>query len=127
MNKLSFHSFAVFKASRIIVIFTFLSVLVSCTEPDNTEHNKFDHYHDKAIDMEKHLFEHVFAEQCVAQKMMVVIDHKINSKKVEERCLCIASYLFKDMAVKESYRFLHDKRHALTLRNKYEAATKQCL
>ena len=40
--------------------------------------------------------------------------------------MCIAIYLFKDIAVKDSYALLNDKKQAQALRRKYEEATKEC-
>jgi len=76
-------------------------VRISCS--GYADKNKYDQPHDETTDMEKPLFEHEFAEQCVA------------------------IYLFKDLTVKDSYTLLNDKKHAQSLRNKFQEAVSQCL
>ena len=101
-------------------------VLISCSG-DDADKNKYGHPHDETTDMEKHLFEHEFAQQCVAQKTALLVDKEAGRKRFAEPCMCIAIYLFKDLAAKDSYLLLNDKKHAQSLRNKYEDAASQCL
>ena len=100
-------------------------VLTSCSD-DETTHNKFDHPHADKIDLQKHLFEHEFAEQCIAQKIANLTDKKTGRERFAQPCLCIATYLFKDLEAKESYALYNDKKHAQSLRKKYKVASKHC-
>ncbi len=118
----AFHSIAV------ILPYILLSmVLVSCSGEDDPDKNKFDHSHPETIDMEKHLFEHEFAEQCIAKETANLVDKKAGRERFSKPCLCLATYLFKDLAAKESYALLKDKKNAQNLRNKYKEAAKHCL
>ncbi len=118
----AFHSLAVFLSYILLSM-----VLVSCSRDDDSDKNKFDHSHPETIDMEKHLFEHEFAEQCIAKETANLVDKKAGRERFSEQCLCLATYLFKDLAAKESYALLKDKKNAQNLRNKYEKAVSHCL
>ena len=112
----------------VILSYVLLSMMItSCSGDDDTDKNKYDHPHDKAIDMEKHLFEHEFAEQCIASETADLVNKEAGRERFAEPCMCIATYLFKDLAAKDSYTFLNDKKHAQSLRTKYEEAANHCL
>ena len=116
-----------FQTLAVIFSYILLSMaLISCSG-DDADKNKYDHTHDQTTDMEKHLFEHEFAQQCIAKETANLVDKEAGRERFAEPCMCIAIYLFKDLAAKDSYTFLNDKKHAQSLRNKYEEATKQCL
>jgi hypothetical protein len=102
-------------------------VLISCSGDNDADKNKYDHPHDEATDMEKHLFEHEFAEQCIATETAKLENKEAGRERFAEPCMCIAIYLFKNLAAKDSYTFLKDKKHAQSLRAKYEEATNHCL
>ncbi len=54
---------------RLIICYLFLSVLLAACSGDNEAENMaLGHSHPEATDMEKHLFEHEFAQQCIVQK-----------------------------------------------------------
>ncbi len=118
----AFHTFA------ISLSFLFLSiVLISCSGEEEKENHQFDHPHAKTTDMEKHLFEHEFAQQCVAKETAQLVDKEAGGKRFAKTCMCIARYLFKDLATEESYAMLNNKKHAQSLRIRYEDATEHCL
>ena len=102
-------------------------VLISCSGEDETDKHVFDHPHAKNIDMEKHLFEHEFTQQCVIKKNADLTNRDVDPDRISEQCMCIATYLFKDFTAKDSYALFNDKKHAQSLRNKYEEAAKLCL
>ena len=117
-----------FQTLAVILSYILLStVLISCSSDDDADKNKFDHPHDETTDMEKHLFEHEFAQQCIAKETANLVNKEAGRERFAEPCLCIATYLFKDLAVKDSYTLLNDKKHAQSLRNRYEEAVKRCL
>ena len=119
----------VFHTLAVIFSYILLSILlISCSSSDEAvDKNKYYHPHDATIDMEKHLFEHVFAQQCVSKESAKLVNREVGREGIAESCMCIAKYLFKDLAAKDSYAFLNDKKHAQSLRNKYEEAANQCL
>lgn len=101
-------------------------VLISCSGDNDADKNKYDHSHDEAIDMEKHLFEHEFAQQCIAKETANLVNKEAGRKRFAGPCMCIATYLFKDLVAKDSYTFLRDKKYAQSMRNKYEEAANRC-
>lgn len=93
-----------------------------------TEHNPFDHSHDiEVTDVQKHKFEHDFAEQCVRREL----EHSTNKAEDEERwrkpCLCIATYLMKDLTADEAGKFIDEHKNTQSLVIKYENAAFHCL
>lgn len=118
-----------FKSIATIPLFILLSMLLFSCSNESTEidKKKYDHTHAESIDMKKHLFEHIFAEQCIADETANLADKKAGQKRFAKPCMCIAVYLFKDLTAKDSYSLLNDKKHANSLREKYEEASEQCL
>ena len=117
-----------FRKLSAIFSYMFLSiVLISCSNDEDLEHNKFDHSHSETIDIEKHLFEHEFAQQCVTNNTAKLVNKDVGQEDFAKYCMCIATFLFKDLATKESYSLLNNKKHAQLLRNKYKEAINHCL
>lgn len=117
-----------FQARAIILSATLLSMLlISCSEQENTDNSRFDHPHPKTIDLKKHLFEHEFAQQCVARETIKQVNANVVRERLAESCLCMATYLFKDLAAEESYKLLNNKKTAQSMKRKYEEAAKHCL
>ena len=115
-----------FKTLAFTLFYVFLSMIISsCSGDDDTDKNKFDHPHAETIDFKKHLFEHEFAQQCIAKETIKLKDKKAGQERLAESCMCFATYLFKDLTAKDSYTFLNDKKHAQALRSKYEDAANQ--
>ena len=116
-----------FQTLAVLLSYLLLSmVLISCSEEDNANKIIYDHPHAETTDMEKHLFEHEFAQQCIAKETANLVNKEAGRERFAEPCLCIAIYLFKDLAAKESYTLLNDKQHAQSLRNKFEEAANHC-
>lgn len=92
------------------------------------EHNPFDHTHDiEVTDVQKHKFEHDFAQRCVLREL----EHSINKAVDEERwrkpCMCIATYLMKDLTADEAGKFLSEHKNTQSLVIKFESAAYHCL
>ncbi|MCF6251664.1 MAG: hypothetical protein L3J75_10425 [Methylococcaceae bacterium] len=119
----------VFQTLAVIFFYAFLTMMItSCSGDDDTEKkNQYDHPHAETIDMEKHLFEHEFAEQCITKESANLENKKAGRERFAEPCMCIATYLLKDLASKDPYTFLNDKQHAQSLRIKYDEAVNHCL
>lgn len=113
------------KAPTFTACMLLFVLLVSCA--DEVDENSFDHSHSKTTDMEKHPFEHEFAQQCIARETVNSVNKESDRKLFAEPCMCIATYLLKDLTAKESDKFLHEKKHAQSLRIKYETAAYNCL
>lgn len=98
------------------------------TTAAKVEHNPFDHSHDiKVTDVQKHKFEHDFAEQCVRREL----EHSTNKRADEERwrkpCMCIATYLMKDLTSDEAEKFIGEHKNTQSLVIKFENAAYQCI
>ncbi|MCK5191661.1 MAG: hypothetical protein KAR12_16575 [Methylococcales bacterium] len=118
----------VFQKLAVTLSYVFLSMMItSCSGEEDTDKNKYDHPHAETIDMEKHLFEHEFAEQCIASETAKLENKEAGRERFAESCMCFATYLFKDLTAKDSYTFLNDKKHAQSLRIRYEEAVNHCL
>ena len=118
----------VFQKLAVTLSYVFLSMMItSCSGEEDTDKNKYDHPHAETIDMEKHLFEHEFAEQCIAAETAKLKNKEAGRERFAESCMCFATYLFKDLTAKDSYTLLNDKKHAQSLRIRYEEAVNHCL
>lgn len=116
-----------FQTIAVILSYILLSMMLISCSGDDANKNKYDHPHAETIDMEKHLFEHEFAQQCIAKETANLVNKEAGRERFADPCMCIAIYLFKDLAAKDSYTLLNDKKHVQSLRNKYEEAANQCL
>lgn len=87
----------------------------------------YDHPHDETItDMEKHRFQHQFADQCVDREIRIYPGAKRNRKNLERTCMCIADYMMKDLTAVEAEKFLKEKKDTQSLRIRYNNATYFC-
>jgi hypothetical protein len=75
--------------------------------------------------MEKHTFEHAFADQCVARETKA--SNNPDTAKLEKDCMCIAQYMMKDLTAVESEKFLEEDKNTQSLVIKYDAAAYHCL
>lgn len=99
--------------------------VVKCSG-DKSNFDPFDHSHDVPVtDMEKHKFEHQFAEQCVARETKN--NPTPDTIKIEKDCLCIAQYMLKDLTAPEAEKFLEDEKTTQSLVIKFDAAAYHCL
>lgn len=111
----------------VVIIGVFFSVfLISCSSDDDDKQG-YKHAHSQSTDMKKHPFEHEFALQCVEKELVNSVNKELDRERYAEPCMCIATYLLKDLTAVEADKFLHEKKHSQSLRIKYEAAAYHCL
>lgn len=90
--------------------------------------NPFDHSHDvKVTDVQKHKFEHDFAQQCVQRELKHSDNKEADEKRYTEPCTCIATFLMKDLTADEAEKFIAEHENAQSLVIKYENAAYHCL
>lgn len=90
--------------------------------------NVFDHAHGSDVsDLEKHKFEHDFADQCVARELQQSINKDVDKKRFEKPCMCIAKFMMKDLTAKEAEKFLKEHKNTQSLRIRFENAAYHCL
>jgi hypothetical protein len=91
-------------------------------------HNPFDHSHDAVVtDVQKHTFEHQFADQCVARELKSSVNKEYDKKRLEDACMCIATFLMKDLTADEAEKFITEHKNTQSLVIKYESAAYHCL
>jgi hypothetical protein len=91
-------------------------------------HDPFDHSHDTPVtDVQKHKFEHDFADQCVERELKNSTDKEFDKKRYSTPCMCIAKFLMKDLTADEAQLFLGEHKNAQSLVIKYESAAYHCL
>jgi len=90
--------------------------------------NPFDHSHDVPVtDVQKHKFEHEFADQCVARELKNSDDKDSEKERFTKPCTCIATFLMKDLTAQEAEKYLAEHKNPQSLRIKYENAAYHCL
>lgn len=90
-------------------------------------HNDFDHDHDEATNLEKHKFEHEFAEQCIARETRNSVNKKNDRQRFSKPCLCIAKEMMDDLTAVEAEKFLKEDKQTQSLTIRFEAAAYECL
>lgn len=91
-------------------------------------HNPFDHTHDVEVtDVQKHKFEHDFADQCVRRELEKSINKAEDEARWRDPCMCIATYLMKDLTADEAGKFLDEHKSTQSLVIKFENAAFHCL
>jgi hypothetical protein len=91
-------------------------------------HDPFDHSHDVPVtDIQKHTFEHQFADQCVARELQNSVNKEYDKKRLSEDCMCIATFLMKDLTAAEAKKFITEHKNTRSLVIKYENAAYHCL
>jgi hypothetical protein len=103
--------------------------LTACSDDEpKTEHNYFDHTHGAEVsDLEKHKFEHKFAEQCVARETKNSVNKDIDKKRFEKPCLCIATRIMKNLTAVEAKKFLVEQKNTQSLKMSFDEAAYFCL
>ena len=128
------------KTKKILVVSSF-SVLVAvllagCSSEEDKKpvakakitRNQFDHTHGKEVtDLEKHKFEHEFAEQCVNRELKNSVNKDIDKKRYEKTCLCIATFMMEDLTAKEAEKFLEENKNTRSLQIRFDNAAYNCL
>ncbi|MDC9728555.1 MAG: hypothetical protein PSN04_04395 [Methyloprofundus sp.] len=89
--------------------------------------NHFDHNHDEATNLEKHKFEHEFAEQCIAREIRNSVNKENDRKRFAKPCLCIAEEMMDDLTTVEAEKFLEEDKNTQSLTIRFEAAAYNCL
>jgi hypothetical protein len=88
----------------------------------------FDHAHGREVtDLEKHKFEHKFADQCIEREMARATDKAAAKARFAEPCMCIARLMMKDLTAKEAQKFLREHKNTQSLQIRYENAAYHCL
>lgn len=91
-------------------------------------HNPWDHTHEAVVtDIQKHVFEHDFAEQCVEREVSQSINKENDRKRFAQPCMCIATFMMKDLTAVEAEKFLKEKKSTQSLRIRFENAAFHCL
>ena len=91
-------------------------------------HNPFDHTHDVVVtDVEKHTFEHEFADECVKRELKNSVNKDVDRARYSEPCMCIATFLMKDLTADEAKKFMVEHKNTQSLVIKYENAAYHCL
>ena len=96
------------------------------TKPSELSYSS-DHPHDETVtDMEKHKFQHQFADQCVAREIRSDQQAKRNKKLLQKTCMCIAEYMMKDLTAVEAEKFLDEKKNTRSLQIRFNNAAYFC-
>ncbi len=117
----------------VVLSLCLLMLISGCSDDEpqqsvNKVHNPFDHSHDEVVtDIEKHEFEHDFAEQCIAREISHSINKDNDRKRFTKPCMCIAKYMLKDLTAVEADKFLKEKKGTQSLRIRFESAAYHCL
>ncbi len=101
----------------------------SSSQPIKTSSTpSFDHTHgDDVTDLEKHKFEHKFANQCVAREIKNSVNKAYDKQRLDKTCLCIASYMMKDLTAVEAEKFLEENKNTRSLQIRFDNAAYHCL
>ncbi len=91
-------------------------------------HNPFDHSHDEVVtDIEKHEFEHQFAQQCIAREVKNSNNKANDRKRFSKPCMCIAKEMLADLTAVEAEKFLKERKSTQSLKIRFESAAYECL
>jgi hypothetical protein len=110
--------------------------LTGCSDSDEKEKkataeakfNPFDHTHDVEVpDIQKHKFEHDFARQCVERELQNSVNKEADKERLTEDCMCIATYMMKDLTAKEAEKFITEHESPRSLEIKFDSAAFHCL
>jgi hypothetical protein len=95
--------------------------------PVKATHNPFDHTHDVPVtDVQKHKFEHDFAAQCVTRELKNSVNKDVDKERFSQTCLCVATYMMKDLTAQEAEKFLTEHENPRSLQIKYDGAVYHC-
>jgi len=94
----------------------------------DTKFNPFDHTHEVEVtDIQKHKFEHDFARQCVERELRNSVNKDVDKERFTESCMCIATYMMKDLTAKEAEKFITAHENPRSLQIKFDSAAFHCL
>jgi hypothetical protein len=63
----------------------------------------------------------------IQRELVDSTDKVADELRWQKPCLCIASYLMKDLTASEAEKFLHDNKSTQSLTIKYQAAVYHCM
>ncbi|BCG62590.1 MAG: hypothetical protein methR_P0236 [Methyloprofundus sp.] len=121
------------KISSVLISFCLALMLSACSDDAPKQqakkvHNPFDHSHDATVtDIQKHVFEHDFAEQCVKREVSGSINKDNDRKRFTKPCMCIATFMMKDLTAVEAEKFIKENKSTQSLRIRFENAAYHCL
>jgi hypothetical protein len=125
------------RRSGLAGLFVVLAVLsTSCSDSGQNGGDKrptaaqtqFDHTHGREVsDLEKHKFEHDFAEQCIEREIARSTNKEADRARFAKPCMCIAQYMMKDLTAKEAQKFLKEHKNTQSLQIRFENAAYHCL
>jgi len=109
-----------------------VTILAGCSseESQSTKNgeNTFDHSHGSDVpDLEKHKFEHKFADQCVGREIKNSANKEYDKARLEKTCLCIATKMMKDLTAAEAEKFLGENKNTRSLQIRFDNAAYHCL
>ena len=116
-----------------LVIASLALILSGCSDDKPKQqakkpHNPWDHTHVAVVtDIQKHVFEHDFAEECVEREVRNSINKDNDRKRFAKPCMCIATLMMKDLTAIEAEKFLKEKKTTQSLRIRFENAAFHCL
>ena len=114
-------------AAAALAIF-FLFSVSSCSDDEEDRKATFSHSHgDEVTDLEKHKFEHQFADQCVAREIKKSANKDYDARRFNKSCMCIARFMLEDLTAIEAEKFLEEKKNTRSLQIRYENAAYNCL
>ena len=122
-----------FRFQTIFISACLALVLNGCSDDEPKQlakkvHNPWDHSHDATVtDIQKHVFEHEFAEQCVEREVSQSINKDNDRKRFAKPCMCIATFMMKDLTAVEAEKFLKENKSTQSLRIRFENAAYHCL
>lgn len=122
-----------FRSYTLLLAACFTLLLTSCSDDEPTQqvkkaHNPWDHSHEAVVtDIQKHVFEHDFAEQCIERETRQSINKDNDRKRFTKPCMCIATFMMKDLTAVESEKFLKENKSTQSLRIRFENAAYHCL
>lgn len=118
----------------LVAVFSLAASITGCSDDKpktvakKAVHNPFDHSHDADVtDLEKHKFEHDFAEQCVQREIKNSVNKAEDKIRYAKPCMCIAKYMMKDLTAVEAEKFLQEHKDTQSLRIRFENAAYHCL
>ncbi len=121
------------RLGSFVLALSFALILSACSDDESKQqvtkaHNPFDHSHDAIVtDIQKHVFEHDFAEQCVAREVSQSANKEYDKERYAKPCMCIAQFMLKDLTAIEAEKFIKENKSTQSLRIRFENAAYHCL
>jgi len=121
------------RLKTILVSVSLALFLNACSDDEPVQqvkkaHNPWDHPHEAVVtDIQKHVFEHDFAEQCVEREVSQSINKDNDRERFAKPCMCIATFMMKDLTAVEAEKFLKENKSTQSLRIRFENAAFHCL